>query len=44
VDGRFSWALASSTPLMLFWTVIEVLWVERAIDTDDDRIRPVVNE
>ncbi len=30
--------------VMLFWTVIEVLWVERAIDTDDDRIRPVVKE
>jgi predicted PurR-regulated permease PerM len=30
--------------VILFWTVIEVLWVERAIDTDDDRIRPVVKE
>jgi predicted PurR-regulated permease PerM len=30
--------------VMLFWTLIEVLWVERAIDTDDDRIRPVVKE
>jgi predicted PurR-regulated permease PerM len=30
--------------VLLFWTLIEVLWVERAIDTDDDRIRPVVKE
>lgn len=29
---------------LLFWTVIEVLWVERAIDTDEDRIEPVVEE
>ncbi|HEV2149536.1 MAG TPA: AI-2E family transporter [Longimicrobiaceae bacterium] len=32
-------------PLTLFfWTVVEVLWVERAIDTDEDRIAPVVEE
>jgi predicted PurR-regulated permease PerM len=32
-------------PLTLFfWTVIEVLWVERAIDTDEDAIAPVVEE
>lgn len=30
--------------VLLFWTVIEVLWVERAIDTDEDRIQPVVEE
>jgi len=29
---------------LLVWTVIQVLWVERAIDTDRDRIAPVVNE
>lgn len=28
--------------VILLWTVIEVLWVERAIDTDEDRIEPVV--
>ena len=34
-----------SIPLvLLFWTVIEVLWVERAIDSDEDRIAPVVRE
>jgi len=34
-----------SIPLTLFfWTVIEVLWVERALDTGDDRIAPVVEE
>ncbi|CAN5454224.1 AI-2E family transporter [soil metagenome] len=32
-------------PIVIFlWTVIEVLWVERAIDTDDDYIAPVVEE
>jgi predicted PurR-regulated permease PerM len=30
--------------VFLFWTAIEVLWVERAIDTDEDRIEPVVKE
>ena len=30
--------------VLLFWTIVEVLWVERAIDTDDDRITPVVKE
>ncbi len=30
-------------PLVLtIWTVVQVLWVERAIDTEDDRITPVV--
>ena len=29
---------------ILFWTVVQVLWVERAIDTDEDRIAPVVQE
>jgi predicted PurR-regulated permease PerM len=30
--------------VMLTWTVVQVLWVERAIDTDRDRIAPVVEE
>lgn len=30
--------------VILIWTVIEVLWVERAIDTDEDPIVPVVQE
>lgn len=30
--------------VLLFWTVVEVLWVERAIDTDEDPIEPVVHE
>ncbi|HET6233254.1 MAG TPA: AI-2E family transporter [Longimicrobiaceae bacterium] len=30
--------------VLLFWTIIEVLWVERAIDTDGDHIHPVVSE
>jgi predicted PurR-regulated permease PerM len=30
--------------VLLIWTVLEVLWVERAIDTDQDRIDPVVQE
>lgn len=30
--------------VIFFWTVIEVLWVERAIDTDQDYIPPVVEE
>jgi predicted PurR-regulated permease PerM len=29
---------------ILVWTVVQVLWVERAIDTDEDRIAPVVEE
>lgn len=34
-----------SIPLvLLIWTVVEVLWVERAIDTDEDPIAPVVEE
>jgi predicted PurR-regulated permease PerM len=28
--------------VLLFWTVIEVLWVERALDADEDPIMPVV--
>ena len=32
-------------PLVLFfWTVVQVLWVERAIHTGDDRIPPIVDE
>lgn len=32
-------------PIVIFvWTVVEVLWVERAIDTDQDYIAPVVEE
>jgi len=30
--------------VMLFWTIIQVFWVEGAIDTDHDRIAPVVEE
>ena len=30
--------------VMLVWTIVQVLWVERAIDTDRDRIAPVVKE
>jgi predicted PurR-regulated permease PerM len=30
--------------VMLVWTVVQVLWVERAIDTDRERIAPVVSE
>jgi predicted PurR-regulated permease PerM len=30
--------------VLLVWTVMQVLWVERAIDTDQDRIAPVVTE
>jgi predicted PurR-regulated permease PerM len=34
-----------SIPLvLLFSTMIEVLWVERAIDTDEDEIAPIVKE
>jgi predicted PurR-regulated permease PerM len=34
-----------SIPLVIvFWTAIEVLWVERAIDTDEDPIAPVVED
>ncbi len=34
-----------SIPLViLIWTLIEVLWVERALDTDEDRIAPIVTE
>jgi predicted PurR-regulated permease PerM len=34
-----------SIPLvLLFWTLVEVLWVERALDSDEDRIAPVVRE
>jgi predicted PurR-regulated permease PerM len=30
--------------VLLFWTVIEVLWVERVLDADEDHIAPVVRE
>jgi predicted PurR-regulated permease PerM len=30
--------------VLLVWTLVQVLWVERAIDTDRDRIAPVVEE
>lgn len=30
--------------VMLTWTVVQVLWVERAIDTDREHIAPVVSE
>jgi predicted PurR-regulated permease PerM len=30
--------------VLLIWTTVEVLWVERAIDTDQDPIDPVVEE
>jgi predicted PurR-regulated permease PerM len=30
--------------VLLFWTIIEVLWVERALDADEDRIAPIVKE
>ncbi len=34
-----------AVPLVLFvWTLVQVLWVERAIDTDDEVIRPVAEE
>lgn len=34
-----------AVPLVLFfWTLVQVLWVERAIDTDDEVIRPVAKE
>lgn len=34
-----------SIPLvMLFWTMIEVLWVERTLDSDEDSIAPIVKE
>lgn len=34
-----------AVPLVLFaWTLIQVLWVERAIDTDGEVIAPVVKE
>lgn len=29
---------------LLFWTLVQVLWVERAIDTDGEVIRPVARE
>lgn len=30
--------------VLLIWTLVEVLWVERAIGTDHDRIQPLVEE
>jgi hypothetical protein len=29
---------------LLAWTAVQVFWVERTIDTDRDRIAPVVKE
>lgn len=36
--------LLSLPIVLLLWTIVEVLWVERAIDTDEDTIAPVVKE
>lgn len=34
-----------SVPIVLVvWTVVQVLWVERAIDTDEDPVAPIVEE
>ena len=30
--------------ILLFWTLIQVLWVERALDTDRDPIQPVAKD
>lgn len=30
--------------VFLVWSVVQVLWVERTIDTDEDRIEPVVED
>ena len=30
--------------VLLFWTFVQVLWVERAIHAGDDRIPPIVDE
>lgn len=30
--------------VLLVWTLVQVLWVERALDTDRDRIAPIVKE
>ena len=44
--GMFGFlGLLLALPLViLVWTVVQVLWVERALDTDRDRIAPVVEE
>ncbi|HYJ78072.1 MAG TPA: AI-2E family transporter [Longimicrobiaceae bacterium] len=44
--GMFGFlGLLLALPLvLLLTTVVQVLWVERALDTDGDRIRPVVEE
>ena len=44
--GMFGFlGLLLALPLtILVWTVVQVLWVERALDTDRDRIAPVVAE
>jgi predicted PurR-regulated permease PerM len=44
--GMFGFlGLLLALPLVLLvWTVVQVLWVERALDTDRDRIAPVVGE
>ena len=44
--GMFGFlGLLLALPLaLLVWTVVQVLWVERTIDTDRDRIAPVVEE
>jgi predicted PurR-regulated permease PerM len=44
--GMFGFmGLLLALPLvLLIWTVVQVLWVERALDTDRDRIAPVVAE
>lgn len=38
----FLGVLLSIPIVLLIWTLVEVLWVERAIDTDEDAIDPVV--
>ena len=30
--------------VLLVWTVVEVLWVERAMKAEDDQIEPLVRE
>jgi predicted PurR-regulated permease PerM len=44
--GMFGFlGLLLALPLVLLvWTLVQVLWVERALDTDRDRIAPVVKE
>lgn len=40
----FLGVLLSIPLVMVVWTLVQVLWVERAIDTDEDPIEPVVEE